>query len=160
MHQEDIDTCIQGNPGASASGPSPVNFLKDYVPPRKPTTKQVKLPKEPKYELVEPEIPPGVIIEGDMLGTVGNMKFADHDLEDIKKFPELAPDKYMHTKLSPRFTGSYSRATRVGTGLEKTCILNLLEIPHFGRSTEINICIKLLLSCIHGGFLWLDRPVS
>jgi hypothetical protein len=28
------------------------------------------------------------------------------------------------------------------------------------RSVEINICVKLLLSCIHGGFLWLDREVS
>jgi hypothetical protein len=54
--------------GASTSGPSPINFPKDYVPPRKPTTKQVKLPKELKYELVEPEIPPRVIIEEDMLG--------------------------------------------------------------------------------------------
>ena len=61
------------------------------MPPRK--LKHVKLPKEPKYELVEPKIPPRVIIEGDMLGAVGNLKFADHDLEDIKKFPELALDK-------------------------------------------------------------------
>jgi hypothetical protein len=102
-------------PEASTSGPSLVNFSKDYVPPRKPTTKQVKLPKETKYELVEPEIPPGVIIEGDMLGTIGNLKYADHDLEDVKKFPELEIDKYMHTKISFGFTGCYSRATGVGS---------------------------------------------
>jgi hypothetical protein len=48
----------------------------------------------------------------------------------------------------------------MGTGLEKIGILNLLDILHFGRSVEINICVKLLLSCVHGGFIWLDRPVS
>jgi hypothetical protein len=50
------------------SGPSLINFMKDYVTPRKLTTKKVKLPKDSKYELVELEIPSGVIIEGDMLG--------------------------------------------------------------------------------------------
>jgi hypothetical protein len=44
--------------------------------------------------------------------------------------------------------------------MEKTSILNLFYILHFGRSADINICVKLLLSCVHGGFLWLDRPVS
>jgi hypothetical protein len=44
--------------------------------------------------------------------------------------------------------------------MEKKCILNLLEISHFGRSVEININVKLFLRYIHGGFLWLDRPVS
>jgi hypothetical protein len=57
------------------------------VPPRKPTTKQVKLQKELKYELVELEITPGVIIEEDMLDTVGSLRYANHDLTDMKKFP-------------------------------------------------------------------------
>jgi hypothetical protein len=46
------------------------------------------------------------------------------------------------------------------TGLHKVGILNLFYIPHFGRSQEINSCIKMLLSCVHRGYLWLDRPVS
>jgi hypothetical protein len=45
-------------------------------------------------------------------------------------------------------------------GLEKSRILNLLEVPHFGRSLEINSCVKLLLNCVHGSTLWLDPPVS
>jgi hypothetical protein len=36
----------------------------------------------------------------------------------------------------------------------------LLEIPHFGRILEINACVKILLSCIHGGTLWIDPQVS
>jgi hypothetical protein len=48
----------------------------------------------------------------------------------------------------------------MGNRLEKSGILNLLQILHFGRSNEINTCVKMLLSCIHGGYLWLDRPMS
>jgi hypothetical protein len=40
-------------------GPSLVNVTKDYVPPMKPREKYLKLPKELKYEFVEPKIPPG-----------------------------------------------------------------------------------------------------
>jgi hypothetical protein len=45
-------------------------------------------------------------------------------------------------------------------GLDKSGILNLLEVPHFGCILEINACVKLLLSSIHGGTLWLDPQVS
>jgi len=36
----------------------------------------------------------------------------------------------------------------------------LLNISHFGRSVEINAFVKMLLSFIHGLFLWLDKLVS
>jgi hypothetical protein len=46
------------------------------------------------------------------------------------------------------------------SGLEKERILKLFKIPHFRRSNEINACVKVFLSCIHGGTLWLDPLVS
>jgi hypothetical protein len=46
------------------------------------------------------------------------------------------------------------------SGLERERILNLLEILHFGVSTKINACVKVFLSCVHGGTLWLDPLVS
>jgi hypothetical protein len=36
----------------------------------------------------------------------------------------------------------------------------LLEIPHFGRSLEIDNCVKLLFGCVHGENLWLNPPIS
>jgi hypothetical protein len=45
-------------------------------------------------------------------------------------------------------------------GLVNTGILNLLEIPHFRRGKDVNNYIKKLLEVLHGGFLWLDEPVS
>jgi hypothetical protein len=25
---------------------------------------------------------------------------------------------------------------------------------------EVNACVKFLLYCVHGGYMWLDRPIS
>lgn len=39
-------------------------------------------------------------------------------------------------------------------------LLNLLRIPHFGRSLELNVIVKFLLSCVHEGYLWLDTKID
>ena len=40
--------------------------------------------------------------------------------------------------------------------LERSRLLNLLKIPHFGWGPEVNAVVKVLLSCIHGGYLGLE----
>jgi hypothetical protein len=35
-----------------------------------------------------------------------------------------------------------------------------MKIPHFGRHQEVNACVKLLLSCYHDGYLWLDHRIT
>jgi hypothetical protein len=45
-------------------------------------------------------------------------------------------------------------------GLYNTGIMNLLEIPHFGRGKYVNACVKQLLALVHGGILWMERHVS
>jgi hypothetical protein len=45
------------------------------------------------------------------------------------------------------------------TGLEKTRILGLLNLPHFGRGQYTTTCIKQLLAVTHGGDIWLDKPI-
>ena len=37
--------------------------------------------------------------------------------------------------------------------LEPSGLLNLLRLPHFGRSAEVNAVVRVLLSCVHGGYL-------
>ena len=32
-------------------------------------------------------------------------------------------------------------------------------MPHFGCTTEVDACVKQLLVCFHGGFLWHDRKI-
>jgi hypothetical protein len=44
--------------------------------------------------------------------------------------------------------------------LAKTDILGLLEIPHFGRRWNKRNCIKQLMEVTHGGYLWVEEPIS
>ena len=44
--------------------------------------------------------------------------------------------------------------------LERSRLLNLLKIPHFGRGTETNAMVRVLLSYVHGGYLWLSSRVN
>jgi hypothetical protein len=69
-------------------------FPRDYIPSRKPSTKQVHLQKDAKYFLWSHLIPEGVIVEGDMLGLIPTLKYVDHDITDEKKFPELVPTSF------------------------------------------------------------------
>jgi hypothetical protein len=43
---------------------------------------QVKVPVDGKYPLETSLVPPGVIIEGDMLGKVDTLKFVDQNIID------------------------------------------------------------------------------
>jgi len=45
-------------------------------------------------------------------------------------------------------------------GLQKVGLLNLFDILHFGQIQEINVCVKMMLSCVHGEYSWIDRPIS
>jgi hypothetical protein len=45
------------------------------------------------------------------------------------------------------------------TGLYNSGIMNLLDIPHFGRGKNVGLCVKQLLARVHGGILWMDRLV-
>jgi hypothetical protein len=75
--------------------------MKDYIPPRKPSTNLVNLQKEAKCDLVEPKIPSGVIVEGDMLRAIPSLKFVDHDLSEDNKFLDLDPRKYLNKFINP-----------------------------------------------------------
>jgi len=45
-------------------------------------------------------------------------------------------------------------------GLDKSGILNLMDISHFGLSNEVNICVKLLLRCVQNTVMWLNEPIE
>jgi hypothetical protein len=109
---------------------------------------------------MEPPIPEGVIVEGDMLGLIPALKYVDHDITDENKFPELVPNKFLKKYISSETHMIVIEPQVWATGLQKEGLLNLFDIPHFGWSQEINACVKMLLSCVHGGYMWLDRPVS
>ena len=44
-------------------------------------------------------------------------------------------------------------------GLHKASMLNLLQIPHFGRNLINDICVWKLLALVHGDALWLGARI-
>jgi hypothetical protein len=44
--------------------------------------------------------------------------------------------------------------------LAQSTLLNVMKIPHFGQHQEVNACVKLLLSCYHGNYLWLYHRIT
>jgi hypothetical protein len=95
-----------------------------------------------------------------MLDKVANLKFMDHDIMKMQNFHELDKDQYLCTNTDPATGKTRMEAQKWVSGLEKDEIRKLFEIPHFRWSNKINVCVKVFLSCIHGGTLWIDPPVS
>lgn len=121
--------------------------------------KNASITKQLSYEIITKIVSPGVEIKGDFLGQLNNLKYADHDVRDIAKFPDFSKQNYMDLK--PQLGGivlyeEYNWAL----GLKESTILNFLDITHFGRNLKVNAYVKKLLSCIHGGTLWLDEKVE
>ena len=40
-------------------------------------------------------------------------------------------------------------------GLDKAGLLKMLDVPHFGRSTQVTIVVKQLLELVHDGHIWI-----
>jgi len=99
-------------------------------------------------------------MEGDMLGMIPALKYVDHDITKEKMFPELVPNKFLKKYISSE-THMIATEPHVWTmGLQKEGIMNHFDIPHFGKSQEINVCVKMFLSCVHGGYMWYDWTIS
>ena len=45
------------------------------------------------------------------------------------------------------------------SGLEKSGLLGLINMPHFGYLNKAHACVKKLLACFHGGMLWLNTLI-
>jgi hypothetical protein len=116
--------------------------------------------KQTSVEIMLPHIPDVVIVVEDMLGKVEKLKYADHDVTDTTKFPDLVQEIYLENKEEVGPSGNpILEPTQWITGLYNSGIMNLLEIPHFGCGKDVGNCVKQLLERVHGGILWMDRSV-
>jgi hypothetical protein len=77
-----------------------------------------------------------------ILGCVEKLRYIDHDIADRDKFFEFEQLVYMESK----GVGSYGipilEPKQWIIGLYNIGIMNLLEIPHFGRGNDVNDCVK------------------
>jgi hypothetical protein len=84
------------------------------------------------------------------------LKNIDFNLGDRKNYAMLAPHHYI--------TKTIGKKPRLVSqpwikGLAQSTVLNVMKILHFGHHQEVDACVKLLLSCYHGGYLWLDKRI-
>jgi hypothetical protein len=81
----------------------------------------------------------------------------DFNLGDRKNHNMLAPHRYL-----TRMKGKKSKIIPQPWTMDiaRSTILNLMKIPHFGRHREVKACVKILFSCFHDGYMWLDRNIT
>jgi hypothetical protein len=95
-----------------------------------------------------------------LLRCVEMLQYSDHNVANVGKFSEFAQQVYMDSIGTGPFDDPTLQPKPWASGLANTGILNLVEIPHFGRGKEVNNYVKQLMAVLHGGFLWLEELVS
>jgi hypothetical protein len=84
------------------------------------------------------------------------LKISDFNLGDRKNYGMLSPHKYF-----PKIMGKKSKIIPWPWTMDitRSTILNVMEILKFGRHQKVNMCVKILLSYYHGGYLWLEQCI-
>jgi hypothetical protein len=115
------------------------------------------VPHDFEYTLITAYLPKGIHVVGPQLGLIPALKISDFNLGDRKNYAMLAPHRYL-----TKTTGKKPKIVPQSwiKEIARSTILNVMKIPHFDRHQEVNACVKLLLSCYHGGYLWLDRRIT
>jgi hypothetical protein len=137
-----------------------MSFLPAYVCPLQHEALKIQLSSKARYLVPLPPMSEDVEEEGLLLGHVNDLKYQDYNLLDHVKFPQLQVDQYMVMTVNPATKVEALTPQAWMASLQPSGLLNLLQILHFGRSNEIDAVVKILLSCVHGGHLWLDRRVD
>jgi hypothetical protein len=115
---------------------------------------------EPKTKIVLQRITERVQTMPTLLGCVVKIRYLEHDVANEERFPKFSQHIYLESIGRGPFGGPILQPKSWVAGLENTRILNLLEIPNFGRGKEVNNCIKKLKEVLHGGFLYMEQPTS
>ena len=63
-------------------------------------------------------------------------------MNDRGKFPQFAPGTYLHFVKYPEIGVTLLEVKQWAAGLDKAGLLKMLDVPHFGRSTQVTIVVK------------------
>jgi hypothetical protein len=132
------------------------SILPDYIPPLVGVVNHDSVPRDFDYILVTAYLSKGIRTGKPQPDKIMALKISDFNLGDHKNFNMLSRHRYL-----TRTKGNKSRIIPQpwNMDLAQSTILNVMKIPHFGRHQEVNMCVKILLSSFHGGYLWLDRHI-
>jgi hypothetical protein len=128
-----------------------------YLPPLSSAINHESVPHEFEYALITTYLPKEVRAVRTDQDKLTVLKFSDFNLGDRKVYNMLVPHKYL---TQTKGKNSKIIAQSWTQNLAQSTLLNVMKIPHFGRHQEVNVCVKLLLSCYHGGYLWLNRRIT
>ena len=76
-------------------------------------------------------------------------------MNDCGKFPQFTPGTYLHFVKYLETGAPLLEVKQWAAGLDKAGLLKMLDVPHFGRSTQVTIVVKQLLALVHDGYLWI-----
>ena len=65
----------------------------------------------------------------------------------------------MHSVHYPEAGMTLLEVKRWATGLEQAGLLKMLNVPHFGHSTQVTVVVKQLLELVHDGHLWIGDQI-
>jgi hypothetical protein len=130
-----------------------LTILPNYIRPLAGVVSRDSVPRDFDYTMVTAYLLKGIHVVRTQKDKIATLKFNDFNLGDHKNHSMLSPYKYL-----TRTKGKNSKIIPQPwtMNLVQSTLLNVMNIPHFGRHQEVNACVNLLLSCYHGSYLWLD----
>jgi hypothetical protein len=133
------------------------SILPNYILPLAGTVNRDSIPRDFEYTLVTAYLPKGIQIGKPQSNKIMTLNINEFKLGDSKNFEMLYPHRYMTSKKEKK---SKIIPQPWPMDLAQSTILNVMKIPHFLRHQEVNACVNLLLSSVHGSYLWLDRCIT
>jgi hypothetical protein len=127
-------------------------FFPDYIPPLAGPISHDNILRDLAYMLLIAYLPKGIREIEPQIGMILDLKINDFNLGERKNYALLTPHRYL-----TKTTGKKLKIVPKPWIKEivRSTILNIMKIPHFGRHQEVNVCVKILFSCYHGGYIWL-----
>ena len=139
---------------------APVLSTTTYIIPREARALDIQLAKHAKYPIPLSPMSEDVIEEGSPLGQILNLKYQVYIILDPEKYPHFHVDRYMCRRVDPITNVETLAPQEWIEKLAPSGLLNLLCIPHFAHSPKFNAVVKVFLSCVHDGYLWLDNKID
>jgi hypothetical protein len=129
----------------------------NYIPPLAGMVSHDSVPRDFNYTLITVYLLKGIRVVGPQLGQIMTLNINELNLGDHKNYGMLTLHKYLTKKKEKK---SKIIPYPWTMDIVRSTILNVMKIPHFGRHQKVNACIKIMLSCFNGGYLWLDRCIT
>jgi hypothetical protein len=124
------------------------SIFPNYILPLVGTVNCDSVPRDFKYAMVTASLPKGIPTVQSEQDKITALKFNYFNLRDRNIYAMLAPYKYL-TRTKGKNSNIIPQSWKMN--LVHSTLLNILNIPHFRRHQEVNACVKMLLSCYHGG---------